>query len=282
MLDINLSMCSSRRSGSRKRLSRAQTRPSRLRSSRPPRRGLARPRRPHLRPHPHPLRTRTSTACTSALLCIRTNEFTIVNAGSAGVARPTRPGCSLSRLSTRPRSRPPRCPHRPRLSARCRTRPRALLSRALNRHLWSPPLLGTRPTARRRPHRRRMRQVRAARFTSSLLPSRTARPRSRRLRTSRRKHAERSNSSALVPLHPLFEPKRAEPGAESEHAAAQGQEEQRKTATLQARVQELEPQVQELLDTRPKLAALEAARESLHASLKQLEEEQSSKLLSNN
>jgi BMFP domain-containing protein YqiC len=42
-------------------------------------------------------------------------------------------------------------------------------------------------------------------------------------------------------------------------------------------VQELEPQVQELLDTRPKLAALEAARESLHASLKQLEEEQSSK-----
>jgi chromosome segregation ATPase len=44
-------------------------------------------------------------------------------------------------------------------------------------------------------------------------------------------------------------------------------------------VQELEPQVQELLDTRPKLAALEAARESLHASLKQLEQEQSSKLM---
>jgi cell division protein FtsB len=120
-------------------------------------------------------------------------------------------------------------------------------------------------------------KLRAARSTSSLPPFSTVRPRSTHSRTSWRRRDRRSSRSALVPLLFLLTLNQAEPGADSEHAAAQAQEQQRRTATLQARVQELEPQVQELLDTRPKLAALEAARESLHASLKQLEEDQSSK-----
>jgi hypothetical protein len=84
-------------------------------------------------------------------------------------------GWTRSRQSTRPRSRPPRCPRHPRSSARCRIRPRFRHVNAQNLCICSLP----RPTVRCRPRRQR---PRPARWTSGLPPSRTASRRSRRSR----------------------------------------------------------------------------------------------------
>jgi vacuolar-type H+-ATPase subunit I/STV1 len=63
--------------------------------------------------------------------------------------------------------------------------------------------------------------------------------------------------------------------AATRHAGSM-REEQHKTATLRARLQETQPQLKELAEVKQNLAALENARASLLASLKQLEEDNNS------
>jgi hypothetical protein len=64
----------------------------------------------------------------------------------------------------------------------------------------------------------------------------------------------------------------------SERAANQLKDEQQKTQALQARVEEMQPQVKELTNVLKNLADLESSHEKLLASLKQQEEAQDSEL----
>jgi hypothetical protein len=64
----------------------------------------------------------------------------------------------------------------------------------------------------------------------------------------------------------------------SERAANQLKDEQQKTQALQARVEEMQPQVKELTNVLKNLADLESSHERLLASLKQQEEAQDSEL----